>query len=90
LGRVAVIGELLIDLISDTQVSELSRAKSFNRFFAGSPGNLVFNLHDLGVDSAILSRVGDDSFGRPTSIFSQRGGSMSHMFNLTEGGTLRS
>ncbi len=90
MGRVAVIGELLIDLISDTQVSELSRAKSFNRFFAGSPGNLVFNLHDLGVIPLSFPESGTTPSRRPTSIFSQRGGSMSHMFNLTEGGTLRS
>ncbi|MDD4477614.1 MAG: PfkB family carbohydrate kinase, partial [Mesotoga sp.] len=80
MGRVAVIGELLIDLISDTQVSELSRAKSFNRFFAGSPGNLVFNLHDLGVDSAILSRVGDDSFGRAyIDLLAKRGIDVSYV-----------
>ena len=68
LGRVAVIGELLIDFISDTQVSDLSRAKSFNRFFAGSPGNLVFNLRDLDVDSTILSRVGDPLAGLYRSL----------------------
>jgi len=64
LSRVAVVGELLIDLISSSVVRDLGEATSFRRFFAGSPGNLVSNLHDLGVDTALLSRVGDDFFGR--------------------------
>jgi len=80
LGRVAVIGELLIDFISDTQVSDLSRAKSFNRFFAGSPGNLVFNLRDLDVDSTILSRVGGDPFGRAyIDLLSKKGIDVSYI-----------
>ncbi len=64
LGKIAVVGELLIDFISDSLVDELAQAKSFGRFFAGSPGNLVSNLRDLNIDTSILSRVGDDSFGR--------------------------
>jgi len=64
LSRVAVVGELLIDLISSSVVKDLGEASSFGRFFAGSPGNLVLNLNDLGVDTALLSRLGDDFFGR--------------------------
>ncbi len=64
LSRIAVVGELLIDLISSSFVRDLGEATSFERYFAGSPGNLAVNLHDLGVDATLLSRVGDDSFGR--------------------------
>ncbi len=64
MGKIAVVGELLIDFISDSLVDELAQAKSFGRFFAGSPGNLVSNLRDLNIDASIMSRVGEDSFGR--------------------------
>lgn len=74
MSKVVVVGELLVDLISNTYVDELSRAESFNRFFAGSPGNLVSNLKDLGISSTPLARVGADSFGRAyISILEKRG-----------------
>ncbi|MBN2218891.1 MAG: sugar kinase [Kosmotogaceae bacterium] len=64
MSRIAVVGELLIDLISTSTVKDLSEAASFRRFFAGSPGNLASNLSDLGIETILLSRVGNDPFGR--------------------------
>lgn len=64
LSRIAIVGELLIDLISTNTVKDLGEATSFRRFFAGSPGNLASNLNDLGIESILLSRVGNDPFGR--------------------------
>jgi len=61
---VLIIGELLIDLISKEYAKDLSQAESFERHFGGSPANIAMNLIDLGIKPFLISRVGNDSFGK--------------------------
>ncbi|MDK2953940.1 carbohydrate kinase family protein [Kosmotoga sp. DU53] len=62
--KILIIGELLIDLISEEYVDDLADAKSFKKYYAGSPGNLAINLKNLGIEPLLLASVGDDPFGR--------------------------
>jgi fructokinase len=58
------IGETLIDLISDTQQLSLGDAPRYVMYPGGQATNVALNIARLGGISAIVSRVGDDSFGR--------------------------
>lgn len=60
---ITAIGEILIDMISEDYVDSLKEAMSFNRYFGGSPGNLAINSSKLGLKTAVISNIGDDSFG---------------------------
>jgi sugar/nucleoside kinase (ribokinase family) len=58
------MGELVIDFISKEYVSDLSQAETFERHFGGSPANIATNLKTFGIKPLLLSRVGDDAFGK--------------------------
>lgn len=58
------VGELLGDFISSEVTTDLSSAKTFNRFQGGSPSNLAANMARLGKQTAIISCVGNDNLGR--------------------------
>ncbi len=58
------VGEALIDLISREYIYSIKDARFFSPFFGGSPANISVMLGDLGVSPRILTRVGDDPFGR--------------------------
>ncbi|KPU27258.1 fructokinase [Caloranaerobacter sp. TR13] len=60
---VTAVGEILIDMIS-TEYSDDLNCKSFEKFFGGSPGNLAINVKNLGAKSSLISKVGNDDFGR--------------------------
>ncbi|WP_053001311.1 carbohydrate kinase family protein [Kosmotoga pacifica] len=62
--KVVIVGELLIDMISEEYVDDLSEARVFRRYFAGSPGNLAVNLKSLNIEPVLLASVGNDSFGK--------------------------
>lgn len=55
---VTVIGEALVDLIAG-QVP-----RSFTAFAGGSPFNVAIGLARLGLDTALMARLADNSFGR--------------------------
>lgn len=61
---VVVIGELLVDLISEELAENISEVRSFRVFPGGSPANLCANLNWLGVKSTLISSVGDDGAGK--------------------------
>ncbi len=61
---ILVVGELLIDLISKDYVNNLTEAELFERHLGGSPANIAMNLADLGFNPSLLSRVGNDPFGK--------------------------
>ncbi|OOC42780.1 carbohydrate kinase family protein [Thermosipho sp. 1074] len=54
---IAFLGESLIDLIS-------TDGKTFLKKIGGSPLNIARNLNQLGIKPIIISRVGNDFFGR--------------------------
>lgn len=58
------IGETLIDCISTEMTGSLQDATTFERFLGGSPANIAVAVARLGGRSAVISKVGDDAFGR--------------------------
>ena len=50
--KVTAIGEILFDVSGDTRTP------------GGAPANFSFHVHKLGVDSALVTAVGDDADGR--------------------------
>ncbi|ASI99074.1 carbohydrate kinase family protein [Thermococcus celer] len=56
------IGEVLIDFIA-LQEGRLREVRSFERHPGGAPANVAVGLSRLGVESALVSKVGDDPFG---------------------------
>ncbi len=62
-SKIVVVGEMLVDWISGRYETNLSRVKSFRRHFGGSPANIAVNLNQLGIEPALVTRVGADPFG---------------------------
>lgn len=60
---VLAVGEALVDLISDTEHHSLIDARIFILYPGGEVANVASNVAHLGGSSAIVTRVGDDSFG---------------------------
>lgn len=56
------IGEVLIDFIA-TEEGNLKDVKSFEKHPGGAPANVAVGLSRLGVESGLVSKVGDDPFG---------------------------
>jgi fructokinase len=61
--EVTCIGEILVDFVSTEVGASLSDAPAFMKFPGGAPANLAVGLVRLGVPTAFIGRVGDDSFG---------------------------
>lgn len=57
--KIIFLGEILIDLISK---EKLNKAKNFQKKLGGSPLNIAINLSQLGIETSIISRIGDDPF----------------------------
>ncbi len=60
---VLALGEVLVDLLSEEFVADLSQARTFRMHAGGSPANLCANLNWLGANTAIVSGVGQDKIG---------------------------
>lgn len=60
---VLTVGEPLVLLVA-RQAGALDTVKAFDRIVAGAELNVVTGLARLGLKTAYVSRVGDDSFGR--------------------------
>ncbi|MBN1266544.1 MAG: hypothetical protein JXA25_13695, partial [Anaerolineales bacterium] len=58
-----IIGEAIIDLISEDFTDSLSTAFSFNRYAGGQAANTAVNLARLGNTTALAASVGKDGFG---------------------------
>ncbi|MCD6559092.1 carbohydrate kinase [Thermococci archaeon] len=56
------IGEVLIDFIARDE-GALKDVKSFEKHPGGAPANVLVGLSRLGVESALISKVGRDPFG---------------------------
>lgn len=61
--QVLAIGELLADVISVDYADSLSEARTFELHAGGSPSNVCANLNWLGIKTALVSCVGQDSIG---------------------------
>lgn len=60
---VLTVGELLVDLISETY-EEDHEASSYRKYFGGSPANIAMNVRKLGARSQLAAAVGTDGLGR--------------------------
>ena len=60
---VLAVGEVLVDIISSELVPSFKEAASFDRYFGGSPANIVMNTRQLGAKTALISKVGADGLG---------------------------
>ena len=61
---VICLGEVLVDMFSTGVGEPLEKAPSFLPVPGGAPANVAIGLAKLGVDSALISKIGDDPFGR--------------------------
>ena len=61
---VTCIGEIIVDFVSTKKGVSLSDAPAFMKLPGGAPANLAVGLVRLGVPTAFIGRVGDDSFGQ--------------------------
>ena len=61
---VIAIGELLIDMIADMPAKPLEEQTNFKRFAGGAPANFAVGVQHLGLSSGMITKVGDDFFGR--------------------------
>ncbi len=62
MANVVCLGELLIDMVSETDVS-LQDAPRFLKAAGGAPANVAVGLARLNVSSSFVGSVGDDPFG---------------------------
>ncbi len=61
---VLVIGETLIDFISEEETDSLRHATLFRKVAGGSPANIAANVAKLGGQAAIISKTGIGAFGQ--------------------------
>ncbi|MBA7492846.1 Fructokinase [subsurface metagenome] len=61
---VICLGEVLVDMFSTGVGEPLEKAPNFLPVPGGAPANVAIGLAKLGVDSALISKIGDDPFGR--------------------------
>lgn len=61
---VIAIGELLIDLIAEHPSKRMEDQTNFRRFSGGAPANFAVGVKKLGLSSGLITKVGDDFFGR--------------------------
>lgn len=62
--EIICLGEILLDMFSAQAGASLEKASGFLPVPGGAPANVAIGLAKLGVDSALISKVGDDPFGR--------------------------
>ncbi|WP_316831531.1 carbohydrate kinase family protein [Pedobacter aquatilis] len=61
--KVLIIGELLADVISETDITSLGSPSTFRISQGGSSANLCANLKWLGANTELVATVGSDNLG---------------------------
>lgn len=59
---VLTVGELLVDMISTNYVEDKDNI-TYRPYFGGSPSNIAMNIKRLGINSIVVSAVGNDRLG---------------------------
>lgn len=62
MAKLIVIGEALIDFIPGSK-GDLARVKSFEKCPGGAPANVAAAASKFGVESMIITKLGEDGFG---------------------------
>ena len=64
--KILCLGEVLIDMLSAgaADQSEMPAMNSFQPYAGGAPANVAVAVAKLGGQGAMVSKVGDDTFGR--------------------------
>lgn len=57
------VGEVLIDFIGHQNDVLINETKDYHRYLGGSPANVAMNCNRLGLNSKMISAVGNDGFG---------------------------
>lgn len=60
---ILTVGELLIDMISDSYAPADGYNHGYRSYFGGSPSNIAMNARKLGIRSLVASAVGRDRLG---------------------------
>ena len=68
---VVTLGEMMAVFVAE-QLGALREVSTFRRFVAGAEGNVAVGLSRLGCSAGMITRVGDDEFGRAI-VFRLRG-----------------
>ena len=58
------IGEAVIDFIAEKETQSVESSDRYCKFTGGSPFNIANNVARLGFKTGLISRVGQDSFGK--------------------------
>jgi len=78
--EIICLGEVLIDMFSTEVGVPLEKAPGFLPVPGGAPANVAIGLAKLGVDSALISKVGNDPFGKLLrNVLSQNRVDISHL-----------
>ncbi|HTH62178.1 MAG TPA: 5-dehydro-2-deoxygluconokinase [Paraburkholderia sp.] len=77
---VICLGRLAVDLYAQQVGARLEDAATFAKYLGGSSANIAFGCARLGLDAAMLTRVGDDHMGRfLTETLAKEGCDVSHV-----------
>lgn len=57
------VGEVLIDFIGHQNNVLINETRDYHRYLGGSPANVAMNCKRLGLNSTMVSAVGNDGFG---------------------------
>ena len=57
------VGEVLIDFIGHQTGAQINNTRDYHRYLGGSPANVAMNCNRLGINSVMVSAVGNDGFG---------------------------
>jgi 5-dehydro-2-deoxygluconokinase len=69
-----VLGRVGVDLYPNEMRTPLREVRTFTRYVGGFAGNVAIGLARLGVETAIVSRVGDEGHGEFVREFLEREG----------------
>lgn len=58
------LGRVIVDLYADELNTALAEVSAFRKYLGGSAGNTAFGLARLGARTGLISRVGNEEFGR--------------------------
>lgn len=64
MAKIICIGEILVDLISNSNNNGLEEANGFIMAAGGAPANVAVGIARLGINTSFIGKIGNDGFGR--------------------------